>query len=353
MIVDSKDSYSRRRFFSAAGLGSMSTLAVLAGNSLPCNSTNGRAWAADDAIAKPATKAQIAITLDLEMSRNFPTWETTHWDYEKGNLDEAAKQYAVGAAQRVADAGGVIHFFVVGRVLEQANVDWLRELAAAGHPLGNHTYDHVNVTANRIEDVQFRFQRSPWLVAGQTVSEVIQQNIRLCSLAMQERLGIDKPVGFRTPGGFAEGLRNSPAIRRELLDQGYSWVSSLYPPHPNTEPGQKPNQSVIDGIVAAQAHAQPFRYDDGLIEIPMSPISDIGAFRTGKWRLSWFQDAVRQSIEWAIANRAAFDFLAHPSCLGVVDPDFKTIDMIIDIVRNAGQRAQLVSLETLTERAAH
>ena len=21
------------------------------------------------------------------MSRNFPTWEKTHWDYEKGNLD--------------------------------------------------------------------------------------------------------------------------------------------------------------------------------------------------------------------------------------------------------------------------
>ena len=31
-------------------------------------------------------KALIAITLDLEMSRNFPTRETTHWDYEKGNL---------------------------------------------------------------------------------------------------------------------------------------------------------------------------------------------------------------------------------------------------------------------------
>src|SRR4051812_49477953 len=36
-------------------------------------------------------KAQIAITLDLEMARNFPNWEDTHWDYEKGNLNEAAK----------------------------------------------------------------------------------------------------------------------------------------------------------------------------------------------------------------------------------------------------------------------
>ena len=45
-------------------------------------------------------KAQIAISLDLEMARNFPRWEDTHWDYEKGNLTDETKAYAVegGAA---------------------------------------------------------------------------------------------------------------------------------------------------------------------------------------------------------------------------------------------------------------
>ncbi|MDX1928484.1 MAG: hypothetical protein SFV81_18285, partial [Pirellulaceae bacterium] len=47
------------------------------------------------------SKAQIAITLDLEMARNFPRREDLHWDYEKGNLDEATKKYAVAAGQRV------------------------------------------------------------------------------------------------------------------------------------------------------------------------------------------------------------------------------------------------------------
>ena len=37
-------------------------------------------------------KALFAITFDLEMSLNFPTWETTHWDYEKGNLNDATKR---------------------------------------------------------------------------------------------------------------------------------------------------------------------------------------------------------------------------------------------------------------------
>src|SRR5262245_7832524 len=68
-------------------------------------------------------KALIAITLDLEMSRNFPTWEKTHWDYEKGNLNAETKAYAVEAARRVKDRGGRVHFFVVGRTLEQENVD--------------------------------------------------------------------------------------------------------------------------------------------------------------------------------------------------------------------------------------
>ena len=49
------------------------------------------------AAAPAARQALIAITLNLEMSRNFPTWDQTHWDYEKGNLDAATKRYAVEA----------------------------------------------------------------------------------------------------------------------------------------------------------------------------------------------------------------------------------------------------------------
>src|SRR5262245_52458494 len=49
----------------------------------------------------PRDRALIAITLDLEMSRNFPSWDDTHWDYEKGNLNEEAKAYSLEAARRV------------------------------------------------------------------------------------------------------------------------------------------------------------------------------------------------------------------------------------------------------------
>src|SRR6516164_2630959 len=195
---------SRRRFLAgcaAAGLG------LAGGRPVP---------ARENDTAADAGKALIAITLDLEMSRNFPTWETTHWDYEKGNLDADTKAYSVEAARRVKERGGLIHFFCVGRVLEQENVDWLKEIAASGHKVGNHTYDHVYVLAKKPEEVQFRFTRAPWLMRSRPPAEVIADNIRMTTEALKTRAGIDV-AGFRTPGGFATGLVGREDVQKMLL----------------------------------------------------------------------------------------------------------------------------------------
>lgn len=296
--------------------------------------------------SKTVRRARIAITLDLEMSRNFPRWEDTHWDYEKGNLNDAAKQYSLAAGERVKAAGGRIHYFCVGQVLEQPDVTWLKTLAEAGHPIGNHTYDHVYLLAQSNADVQVRFQRAPWLIEGKETPEVIRENIRVTTLAMKERLGIDNR-GFRTPGGFANGLRERVDLQQMLLELGFRWVSSVYPPHANTKPLEAPTEVTFRSIIEAQAKAQPFVYPTGLIEIPMSPISDIGAFRTGRWELEWFLDAVRRAVIWAIEHRAVFDFLAHPSCLGVVDPKLRTIEMICNLVKSAGDAAEFADLDQI------
>ena len=81
------------------------------------------------------------------------------WDYQKGNLDETTKKYSVKAAEMAIELGGIIHFFLVGRVLEQSNIDWLKTIAKAGHPIGNHTYDHVNVLAKKPTDTPSRCRR--------------------------------------------------------------------------------------------------------------------------------------------------------------------------------------------------
>jgi peptidoglycan/xylan/chitin deacetylase (PgdA/CDA1 family) len=299
----------------------------------------------------PAGRALIAITLDLEMSRNFPTWDQTHWDYQKGNLDAPTKRYATEAARRVEARGGVIHFFALGQTMEQEDVGWLREIVARGHPVGNHTYDHVNVKATRREDIQFRFRRAPWLIEGKSVPEVVAGNIRLAERALKERLGI-APAGFRTPGGFNDGLEDRPDLQALLMKLGYSWVSSKYPAHPvGGASGKAPDGATMAGILAAQEEAQPFVYPSGLVELPMSPISDVTAFRAGRWPLEAFLAATRAAVARAIERRAVFCFLAHPSCLGIVDPSFRTIELITDLVHTAGDRAAIVDLGTIARRA--
>ena len=295
--------------------------------------------------AKPS-KARIAITLDLEMSAQYPTRERTEWNFEKGNLDDATKRYSVEAAKLVKELGGVIHFFCVGRVLEHPSVDWLKQIAADGHAIGNHTYDHVNVKATKPEETQFRFQRAPWLIEGLTAREIIDRNIRVTTKALKGRAGIEVN-GFRTPGGFNNGLTDKPEVQQMLLDQGFTWVSSKYPAHLYGKVGETPPVEVYESIVKAQADAQPFVYPSGLIEVPMSPISDVGAFRSTRWSLDAYLKAIRLAVEWAIENRAVFDLLVHPSCLVVEDPDFRIVRLICELARAAGDRAEIVTLDKI------
>ena len=323
--------FSRRRFFSAVAAG---TLAAAAG------------WSAYRA---PKQKALVAITLDLEMSAEYPKRGMTEWNYRKGDLDADTKKYATAAAKVAKDRGGLIHFFAVGATLEQEDVGWLKDLAAAGHPVGNHTYDHVYLLAQKPEEVQFRFKRAPWLIRDKPVARVIEDNVATTTAALKERCGIT-PSGFRTPGGFRDGLKGRDDLQKMLLKQGFTWVSSLYPAHTCGKPKEEPTDAVYADIVKASAAAQPFAYPSGLIEVPMSPVSDVNAFRAHYWKLDWFLKAIRLGVEEAIKTGGCFDFLAHPSCLVVEDPTFETVKLICALVKDAGDRAALVGLDAMAKR---
>ena len=317
-------------------------------NATAATATAAAAGLSVSAAPKPE-KAQIALTLDLEMSRHYPRRGLTEWDFQKGNLDKATKAYSLKAARVAHDMGARIHFFCVGRVLEQPDVGWLKEIIQMGHPVGNHTYDHVNVLATNPKQTQFRFQRAPWLLRGRTAAQVIEQNIATTNAAMKTRLGIS-PNGFRTPGGFYNGLKGRPDLQAMLKRQGFKWISSVYPPHLSGQPKQEPGPEVYNSIVAAQQKAQPFRYPSGLIEIPMSPISDVTAFRAKFWKLDYFLKGVRLAVEWAIQERKVFDFLAHPSCLVVEDPGCEIVKMVCGRVKQSKDRAEIVGLDKIAER---
>ncbi len=301
--------------------------------------------------ASEQTKAHIAITLDLEMSRMYPRRDMMEWDFQKGNLNAETKKYSLEAARVATELGGVIHYFCVGRVLEQSDVGWLKEIHELGHPIGNHTYDHVNVWTKNPEEVQFRFKRSPWLIEGRSVPDILQSNIRLTSLAMKERLGFG-PDGFRTPGGSYLALDGREDLQQLMLDEGFTWVSSKYPQHAYSKAGEPPTDETFSSIVSAMQQAQPYRYPSGLIEVPMSPISDVGAFRTSRWKREYFLKSIQQCVEWAIDHGAVFDFLCHPSIMYVEDPDFEVIKLICRLVEAAGDKAEIVGLSEIAKRVA-
>ncbi len=294
-------------------------------------------------------KAWVALTMDLEMSRHYPEWGTTRWDYEKGNLDEPTRQYAAETCRRVKAAGGITHSFLLGRTLEQENIDWLHEIVRDGHLLGNHTYDHVKINARTPETIQFRFRLAPWLMRGAPPRDVIVENIRMTEAAAKERLGV-RLSGFRTPYGFSKGMGSRPDIQQMLLELGFAWVSSMYQ-QPQDLKRANPSEANFAAITSCMENSQPFVYGSGLVEIPVVPITDVNAFRTRRWKLDEYLESVRRSLQCAIRKRLVFDYVFHPSVMCVADPEFRAVDLICDLVKRAGNKAAFVDLNVIAEQA--
>lgn len=83
----------------------------------------------------------------------------------------------------LAQYGGRATFFVVGSRASSYPVE-LQRMVAEGHEIGNHTYDHKNLT--RLNGTQ------------------IQREINLCDDAVQSACGV-RPGLVRTPGGSKNG----------------------------------------------------------------------------------------------------------------------------------------------------
>jgi len=285
--------------------------------------------------------------MDLEMSRHYPQRGMVEWDYRKGELDAATKDYALETCRRVKKSGGLVHGFLLGRTLEQDDIVWLQQLLRDGHVLGNHTYDHVKLNARTRDTVQSRFRRCPWLIEGKTPRDAIVDNIRMTERAMQHRLGI-AANGFRTPYGYPNGLMGRQDLQEMLLELGYSWVSSQYR-QPQDLKKSSPTAANFAAITRLLSKGQPFVYPSGLIELPLSPITDVNAFRTRRWKLSEFLTSLTKNLQWTIENLAMFDYCFHPSVMCIEDPQLKAIELICLAVRKARGRAAIVDLGSIAD----
>lgn len=327
----------RRDFLKTASLAAASLGSLAPATGQPALSRPGRG------------KGTIALSVNLEMSRNFPRLGDTHWDYEKGNLDAENKRYAVELGRFLKARGARANYFVVGQVLEHEDVEWLRELHREGHVIGNHTYDHVNMTGNTPTDLQFRYRRAPWLVEGRTAEQVVEDNIRMTNSALRHRLGMERIRGFRSSNEFETGLDQLPAVQEMLERLGFDWVGTKHA-GVRVRPLERASEDIFASAVASQEKTQPYIYPSGLVEIPKSALSDIAAFRTGRWGLGDFIEVTRRCAQWAIEHGQVYSFTVHSSVQVVVDPQFKVFEMLLDLVKRADGRVEFATFDQIADR---
>ncbi len=283
----------------------------------------------------------LSLTFDLEMCSNFPYWSSV-WDHRKGALDDDTKRYVLKLADLARDAGVKFQWFLVGSGLEDADLGHLRRLVADGHAIGSHTYRHVNVKAQTIAQLQVVYQQDPSLAAGLTPTEAIRNELQMTTLQMKQRLGI-APRGFRTPGGFGNGLADVPAVQKLLLDEGFAYASSHYnfPARPElwqqareamTSRNPKPSLEGAELQRAQRASIeslQPYRYPGGLLELPMMGLSDVQSFRNYDLERETWLRLLEHGVEVAHERKLVLSVLLHPCVLAVRDPHAAAVRRLI------------------------
>ncbi len=269
----------------------------------------------------------LSLTYDVEMCTNFPYW-TSVWDHRKGAIDADSKQYIL-KLNAVAEKYGVkLHYFIVGSALEDPDLDYLKATVDAGHALGNHTYTHVNVRAQDIPQLQVTYAAAPWRAHGRSALTCIRDELRQTSHAMRETLGV-VPVGFRTPGGFVNGLHDVPAVQDLLQAEGFGYVSSHYrlPIDPTRK--RPPRERLEAAMRESIDTLQPYRYANGLPEIPPTGITDIWGFRyldLDRWD---FIDVLKHGIDHAHDNGQVLTMTFHPPCLAARDPHCDVLETVL------------------------
>lgn len=285
----------------------------------------------------------LSLTLDVEQCSNFPYWSSV-WDHRKGAIEPDTRRYIEKLAGIAAAARLRFQWFALGISLEDPDVSYLRSLVAAGHPVGNHTYRHVNVKAQTREQLQVTYRNDPALGRPfATPLEAVRHEIRRTAEAMRERLGAG-PQGFRTPGGFGNGLADVPAVQALLREEGYAYASShyLYPVSARPRPSW---EELVGALCWSIEHLQPYRYPNGLPEIPMMGISDIWAFRVLDLEREQWIRLLEAGVDHAAERGLTFSILMHPHVLACRDPHAATIQRLLE--RAAARGGRIVTNDEL------
>jgi peptidoglycan/xylan/chitin deacetylase (PgdA/CDA1 family) len=257
----------------------------------------------------PGTLPLASVSLDLD---NLWSYLKTHGNDEWRNRPTYLPEFAPVILGLLEDVGLRITFFVVGRDADRdENADAIRSLAAAGHEIGNHSYEH-----------------EPWLHrygAAQIDAE----------LALAEQ-AIERATGRACEGFRGPGYSWSPTLLETLCRRGYrfdastlpTWIGPLarayYFSGARLTPEQRVERAALFGEWGnGRWPNRPYRWELGegqrLLEIPVTVFPGLRTpfhFSYLLW-LSRFSERVmwaylRSALAWCRRTGTEPSVLLHP-----------------------------------------
>lgn len=290
-------------------------------------------------------RSALALTFDHEMSTNFP-YRRSVWDQRKGDIDAETRAYVAEEFAIAAEYDVRFTYFLVASALEnEDNVSQLRQASDAGHEIGNHTYTHVNVTADQTSELRGIYAFRPWLVGERDTRAVIRDEIAAADELIQQKLDVSSK-GFRTPYGFPEGLRTQEWLTQYLLEHDFIYTSSYYFGWDLWDEELGDIGLGETRLLEDLRRAQPFCDEMGLWEIPFSTPTDCHVFRPWRWPVSRWVDTVMKLIDLCYEHELALVLCCHPSILAACDPEHRTTHTAIS---HAQSKTDGVWITTLSE----
>ena len=212
-------------------------------------------------LKKKLKNVKIAFAVINEGPRGDAAVGPDAYDVLRSGLDNTARLREIfeGHKKRFT-------FFPAGAWLEYAAQDenaCMDELmnVHGGFPIGNCTYSYKALKpANRCEAME---------------EGIIEGDIRKANDIIKQVLGI-KPTGFADPRGYSEGFLTDNQRNRKILqildDLGFKWC--------NADTRGDYDSPFARPVILEGRWRQPFRYGNGMVEIPSHGWDDTMFLRT-------------------------------------------------------------------------
>lgn len=192
-------------------------------------------------------RAVVALGWDCKLIGAYT--DTNPRGVTHGELDDRTLSYIEALADQAEEARLRLQFFVPGMALEQPGDLW-RRLQERGHAIDQHTYSPVRLDCGDLD--------------------LVRNEIARTNALFLERLGTH-PLGLRAQGMYPAGLEDMLGVQQVILEEGLTFVSSLYA---TKSPTSRYDVFADKNAYMIMKHHQPRRYASGLLEIPAAGYSD-------------------------------------------------------------------------------